>query len=182
MSKHPDLSASGDAYLISFRTPRPPIPLQHPHHTLGHKIAMQRLIPPTEQYPVHPIEFFESYWWRRIERDQTDDGRLDLRRGPEIVLADVHHIVDFGVELHIGRQTGPELGPRASDEPQGELALEHEDGGAEERAVREEAEDEWRGDLVWRVGDADVKVGQRRFDKVADDEVEFALLGSWVMS
>ena len=49
--------------------------------------------------------------------------------------------------------------------------LEHENGGAEERAVREEVEDVWRGNLVRRVGDADVKVA---------DDVEFALLGSWV--
>jgi hypothetical protein len=43
--------------------------------------------------------------------------------------------------------------------------------------VREEAEDERGGDLVRRVGDAGVEVGQVCFDKVADDDLESTLFG-----
>ena len=86
-------------------------------------------------------------------------------------------MVHFGVQLHVGGQARPERGAGLRDEAHRELALEHQDRHAEERAVREQPKDERGGDLVGRVGDADVKVGQLRLDKVADDDLEPMLLG-----
>lgn len=40
----------------------------------------------------------------------------------------------------------------------------------------EEAEYKGRGDLVRCIGDADIKVGQSRFDEIADHDIELALL------
>lgn len=35
----------------------------------------------------------------------------------------------------------------------------------------EELEDEWGGDLVRSVGDADVEIGEVGFDEIADDDL-----------
>lgn len=86
-------------------------------------------------------------------------------------------MVHLRVQLHVRGQAGPEVRAGTRDEAERELALEHQDRDAAQRAVREQAEDERRGDLVGRVGDADVEVGQLGFDEVADDDLEFALLG-----
>jgi hypothetical protein len=43
--------------------------------------------------------------------------------------------------------------------------------------VRQEAEDEGRRDLIWGVGDADVKVGEFRLHEIADYDFESTLLG-----
>ena len=86
-------------------------------------------------------------------------------------------MVHARVQLHVGREARPERGARLRDEARGKFALEHQDRDAEERPVREQPEDERRGDLVRRVRDADVKVGQLRLDKVPDDDLEAALLG-----
>lgn len=41
-----------------------------------------------------------------------------------------------------------------------------------------QAKDEGRRDLIGRVGNANVEIGQVSFDKVANDNVEFSLFGS----
>ena len=138
---------------------------------------MHRLIPPTKNDACEPIKLLEPHRRRRVERHEAHDGRLDVRRRTEVVPAYAHHQVDFRVELHVRGEARPERGAGLRDEAQRELALEHQDCGAEERAVREEAEDERGGDLVGRVGDADVEVGQLCFHKVADDDLESTLLG-----
>ena len=138
---------------------------------------MHRLIPPTKNDAREPIKLLEPHRRRRVERHEAHDGRLDVRRRTEVVPAYAHHQVDFRVELHVRGEARPERGAGLRDEAQRELALEHQDCGAEERAVREEAEDERGGDLVGRVGDADVEVGQLCFHKVADDDLESTLLG-----
>ena len=138
---------------------------------------MHRLIPPTKNDAREPIKLLEPHRRWRVERHEAHDGRLDVRRRAEIVPADAHYVVYLRVELHVRGEARPERGAGLRDEAQCELALEHQDCGAEERAVREEAEDERGRDLVGRVGDADVEVGQLCLHKVADDDFESALLG-----
>ena len=55
--------------------------------------------------------------------------------------------------------------------------MKHENGGAEEGAVGEKAEDEGRRDLVWCIRDADVEVWQGCFNEVAYHDLELLLLG-----
>lgn len=131
----------------------------------------------TEYDAREAIKLLEAYRRRRVERHDAHDGRLDVRRRAEIVLAHVHHVVDLGVELHVRGQTGPERGAGLRDQPHRELALEHQYRHPEQRPVREQTEYERGGDLVGRVGDADVKVGQLRLHKVTDDDFEPMLLG-----
>jgi len=57
-------------------------------------------------------------------------------------------VVDLGVELHVGGKTVPEIVAGTSYESHGELALEHEDGDAEDGPLRQQLEDEGRGDLL----------------------------------
>lgn len=139
---------------------------------------MDDFISPRENYPREAVELLEADRRWRVERHDAHDARLHLGCGAEVVLADLHDMIDLSVQLHVRGEAGPEVGAGGRDEAEGELALKHEDGNAEERAVGEESEDEGRRDLVWRVGDADVKVGQFSLDKVADHNVELALLRS----
>ena len=138
---------------------------------------MHRLIPATEQHARQAVKLLKAHRRRRVERHEAHHGRLDVRRRAEVVPADAQHVVHARVQLHVRGQARPERGARLRDEAQRKLALEHQDRHAEERPVREQAEDERRGDLVGRVGDADVEVRQLRLDKVADDDLQSALLG-----
>jgi hypothetical protein len=165
------------SYLISFRAPRPPVLLQHLSDALSLKVRVDGFVPATEYDAREAVKLFEAHRRRRVERHDAHDGRLDVRRRAEVVLAHVHHVVDLGVELHVRGQTRPERGTGLRDEPHRELALEHQYGHAEERSVRQEAEDERGRDLVGRVGDADVEVGELRLDEIADYDLEPALLG-----
>lgn len=165
------------SYLISFRAPRPPVLLQHLSDTLGLKVRVDGLVPATEYDAREAVKLLEAHRRWRVERHEAHDGRLDVRRRAEIVLAHVHHVVDLGVELHVRGQTRPERGTRLRDEPHRELALEHQYGHAEERSVGQETEDERGRDLVRRVGNADVEVGELRLDEIADYDLEPTLLG-----
>ena len=138
---------------------------------------MHRLIPATKQHARQAVKLLEAHRRRRVERHEAHHGRLDVRRWAEVVPAYGHHVVHPRIQLHVRGQARPERGARLRDEAQRKLALEHQDGHAEERPVREQAEDERGGDLVGRVGDADVKVGQVRLDKVANDDLQSALFG-----
>lgn len=80
-------------------------------------------------------------------------------------------MVDLGVELDVGGETTPEIVAWSSDESESEFALEHEDGTSKEGAVGEKLEDERRGDLVWSIGDADVKVGEFGLAEVSKHNV-----------
>lgn len=53
-------------------------------------------------------------------------------------------MVDFGVELYVGRKTAPERISWTGDESVGELLLKHEDSDAEDGPVREQLEHERR--------------------------------------
>lgn len=70
------------------------------------------------------------------------DGGLDLRRGPEVVLADLHDVGDFGPELGVDGQAAVEGVAGASGEAEGEFTLEHENGASGRVGQREELEDE----------------------------------------
>lgn len=59
-------------------------------------------------------------------------------------------MLDGGEELDVGGEAAPEGGGGGRAETEGEFALEHEDGGADEGAVGEEFEDEGGGDLRGR--------------------------------
>lgn len=143
---------------------------------------MDDLVFPAEYDPRQPIELAKLDRRRRIARDEADDAALDLGRRAKIVLADVHRQVDLRIQLNIRGEARPELSAGSRDEPHRELALEHQDRDAEEGAVREEAEDEGRGDLVWCVGDADVEVRERGLYEVADDDLQLALLRPTALS
>ena len=96
---------------------------------------MHRLIPPTKNDAREPIKLLEPHRRWRVERHEAHDGRLDVRRRAEIVPADAHYVVDLRVELHVRGEARPERGAGLRDEAQRKLALEHQDCGAEERAV-----------------------------------------------
>lgn len=51
-------------------------------------------------------------------------------------------------KLDVGAQSAPEGCARLGAQTEGEFALEHEDGRADDGAVGEEFEDEWGGDLA----------------------------------
>lgn len=70
------------------------------------------------------------------------DGGLDLRRRPEVVLADLHDVGDFGPELGVDGQAAVEGVAGASCEAEGEFTLEHENGASRRIGQREELEDE----------------------------------------
>ena len=84
-------------------------------------------------------------------------------------------MVDLGVQLYVGGESAPEGRARAREQTQGKLALEHENCTSEQGSVREKLEDEWRGNLVRRIGDTHVKVGKVGLAKVSEDDVKFAL-------
>lgn len=90
-------------YLVSFRTPRLPVLFQHLGDTLGLKVRVDGLIPATEYDPGESVELFEVHRRRRVKRHDAHDGRLDVWRWPEVVLAHVHDVVNFGVELYVRR-------------------------------------------------------------------------------
>lgn len=138
---------------------------------------MYDFISATEEDARQAVKLLEAHRRRRVERHQAHDGRLDVGRRTEVVPAHVHDVVDLGVQLHVRGQAGPERGTGLRDQPHREFALEHQYGHPEERSVGEEAEDEGGRDLVGRVGDADVKVGELRLHKVADDDLESTLRG-----
>jgi len=165
------------ACLISFRAPRPPVLFQHLGDALGLKVRVDGLIPATEHDARQSVELFEAHRRRGVERHDAHDGRLDVWRRPEVALAHVHDVVDFGVELHVRGETRPERGTGLRDQSHREFALEHQYGHAEDRPVRQETEDERGRDLVGSVGDADVKVGELCLDEIADDDLEPTLLG-----
>lgn len=79
------------------------------------------------------------------------DGGLDLGRGPEVVLADLHDVGDLGPELGVDGETAVEGIAGAGCQTEGEFALEHEDGASRRVGQREELEDEGTRDLVWSV-------------------------------
>lgn len=85
---------------------------------------------------------------------------------------------DSRPHLRIHTEPAIQLVPRPREQPHGEFALEHEHSAAGRGGHGEEFEDEWGGDLVGRVGDADVEVGKGRFYGVANEDGEFLLEGS----
>ena len=84
---------------------------------------------------------------------------------------------DIRPHLRIHTEPAIQLIPRSRKQPHGEFALKHENGAARGRGHGEEFEDERGGDLVGRVGDADVEAGKGRFYGVADEDGEFFLEG-----
>lgn len=138
---------------------------------------MHGFIPSTKNDARQSVKLLEAYGGRRVERHEAHDGRLDIGRRAEVILAHAHHMVDLCVQLHVGGQAGPERGTGLRNQSHRELALEHQYGHSEERSMRQQAEDERGGYLVGRVGNADVKVGQLCFYKVAYDDLESTLLG-----
>jgi len=84
---------------------------------------------------------------------------------------------DIRPHLRIHTEPTIQFISRAREQTHGEFALEHQHGAARRRGHGEEFEDERGGDLVGRVGDADVEVGEGRFYGVADEHGEFLLEG-----
>jgi hypothetical protein len=123
------------------------------------------------------IELFKAYWRWWVERHEAHDGRLDIGRRSEVVLAHIHHVINLGIELHVRRQTGPESGTGLGDESHRKLTLEHQNRHSKQRTMGQEAEDERGRDLVRCIGDADIKVGELCLHKVAYDDLEPSLLG-----
>ena len=74
--------------------------------------------------------------------------------------ARLEQVGDAREQLRVDGQAAVERVARARDQAHGELVLEHDDGRAEGRAVRQQLEGERRGDLVGDVGHAQVEVGQ----------------------
>lgn len=75
-------------------------------------------------------------------------------------------------QLRVDGQAAVERVPRRSHQAHGKLALEHENGGAEHGAVAQQFEGERGGDLVRRVGHAQVKVGELHLDDVALQDLQ----------
>lgn len=70
------------------------------------------------------------------------DGGLDLRRRPEVVLADLHDVGDLGPELGVDGQAAVEGVAGAGCETEGKFTLEHENGASRRVGQGEQLEDE----------------------------------------
>jgi len=81
--------------------PSPPIALDHLQHTLRQKTGVRRLIPPREQYPIQPIELLKLHGRGWVSGHDPHDGALDLRGRSEVVLSDLHDVIDFCVQLDV---------------------------------------------------------------------------------
>ena len=109
---------------------------------------------------------------RGVVRDDAHDGRLDLGRGAEVVLADLHDVRGGGEQLAVGREAAVERVAGLRDEAQRKLALEHQHGLAERGPLREQLEHERRRHLVRRVRDAHVKVREVDLQTVRHDHLQ----------
>lgn len=92
-----------------------------------------------------------------------------------IIQARLEEVGHAGEELRVDGQAAVERVPRARNQPHRKLVLEHDDGGAEGRPVRQQLERERRGDLVRDVCHAHVKVRQLHLHDVTLDH----LLAAW---
>ena len=112
---------------------------------------------------------------RRILGLDAHHARLDLGRRPEVVLADLHQVVDARQQLRVDGQAAVELLARLGRQAERELALEHEYGALEEGPMHEQLEDKGRADLIGHVGHAHVEERQLVLEHVADAYLELAL-------
>ena len=81
--------------------------------------------------------------------------------------ARLEQVRDAREQLRVDCQAAVQAIAGARDQAHGELVLEHDDGRAEGRAVRQQLEGERGGDLVGDVGDAHIEVGQLLLHDVA---------------
>ena len=161
--------------LVVQRTMHPEVFVQHQQDRSLRERGPQRLVFPDKSDPRQAVPLSEIDRRRRIPGLQPDHRTLDFWRRPEVVFADFHDVVDPGEELGVDGQPAVEFVAGLSHQTLGKLALEHQDGAAEERAVQEEFEDERRRDLVGDVGHADVEEGQVRLDNVTHHQLQFGL-------
>lgn len=85
-------------------------------------------------------------------------------------------MIDLCPHLRIHTKPAVQRIPRPCDQAHRKLALKHKNAHARRRRRRQQLEHERRADLVGRVADANIKVGQVRLDDVAQQDVE-AFLG-----
>ena len=78
----------------------------------------------------------------------------------------LEQVRDAREQLRIDGEAAVEAIPGARNQAHGKLVLEHDDGCAEGRAVRQQLEGERGGDLVGDVGHAHIEVGQLRLHHV----------------
>mmetsp|Transcript_17832 Transcript_17832/g.53666 ORF Transcript_17832/g.53666 Transcript_17832/m.53666 type:complete len:400 (+) Transcript_17832:82-1281(+) len=135
--------------------------LQNPQRVLGAERRPERLPLSPEAHAHQAVPLAEVHLDRGVPGHDLDHHGVDLRRGVEAAPGDFAHAGDLDEEPRVQGQAAVVVLADLRDEPLRELLLEHEDRAAEERAVREEAEDEGRGDLVRHVGRADVEDGPR---------------------
>lgn len=124
------------------RTPRPVVPLQHILDTLRAEIRPANLVRSPEDDTVQSIKLLKRDRRWGIPRTHPHNARLDLRRRPEVPLSDLHDMFHSRKQLHVRGESTPHFRPWRGCQSEGKLPLKHEHGGSDDRAMREEFEDE----------------------------------------
>ena len=122
------------------------------------------------------VPFHEVDGRGRVVRLEADDGGLDLGRGTEIVLANLHDMGGLAEELSVDGKTAVQGIVGFSDETKREFALEHENRLAEERTMRQKFKRQRRRNLIGSVCDADIKVRELSLDGISIDNLQLVLI------
>ena len=85
------------ADLLILRAPGLVVLLEHLEDALGLEVCMHGLVSPREQDTREAVKLFESNRRRRIQWHNAYDGAFNVWWRPEVILADVHNMVDLGV-------------------------------------------------------------------------------------
>merc|ERR1712168_1016990 len=106
--------------------------LNHLHHGFRSEVCRYSFVFPYEDDTNKTVPFLKIDWWRWVLRFDAHHGRLDFRRGTEIVLTDFHEMVDTCEELCVQRETTVEFVTGFGHEAHRKLSLEHEYSHPEE--------------------------------------------------
>ena len=136
----------------------------------------QGLVLSAEAKPHEAVPLSEVDLDGRVPRLDSHHAALHLRRGLEVVLADLEKVADPCKELRVHRQPAVQGLTGLGHQPHGKLALEHQDGSAEQGPVAQELEGQRRGDLIGRVGYADVEVREIMLQHVSLNDLKLARL------
>src|SRR5262245_49271441 len=101
--------------LVVNSKPSPSILFQHFLDPFRLKVSTEGFIWSRKDDPIHPVELLEFHGRWGIDGYQSNDGRLDFRRRPEIVPRNIHNVVDFCEELNVSGETRPKGSPWSGD-------------------------------------------------------------------
>ncbi len=101
--------------------------LQHDQDGSLRKGRAQGLVLPHEGDTSEAVPFSEIDWRRRISWLDSNHTRLNLWRRLEIVLADLHEVVDTGQQLSVNGEAAVKLVAWLGDQTLGKLTLKYGD-------------------------------------------------------